>query len=88
MCGIDDYISANKTMGNYVSIICACRTKLLCNYAAFGTQAEADALSYRITFRKKGFVPRDLTVIRVIEELSMEDDCEDYIKKAFVNWLR
>ena len=83
MCGIDDYISANKTMGNYVSIICACRTKLLCNYTAFGTQAEADALSYRITFRKKGFVPRDLTVIRVVEELSMEDDCEDYIIESF-----
>ena len=83
MCGIDDYISANKTMGNYVSIICTCRTKLLCNYAAFGTQAEADALSFRITFRKKGFVPRDLSVIQVAEELFMENECEDYIIESF-----
>jgi len=65
LCGIDDYIAANKTMGNYVSIICACRTKLLGNYAAFETQEAADALSYRINFRKKGFVARDLSVIRV-----------------------
>ena len=82
-CGIDDYISANKTMGNYVSFICTCRTKLICNYAAFRTQGEADELSYRITFRKKGFVKRDLSVMQVAGLLTMEDDCEDYIIESF-----
>ena len=82
MCGIDDYISANKTMGNYVSFICTCRTKLICNYAAFETQAEADELSYRITFRKRGFVKRDLSVIQVAGVLSMEDECDDYITES------
>ena len=83
VCGIDDYISANKTMGNYVSFICACRTKLICNYAAFETQAKADQFSYRITFRKKGFVKRDLTVIQVARALSIEDECDDYIIESF-----
>ena len=83
LCGIDDYIAANKTMGNYVSIICACRTKLLCNYAAFETQELADSLSYRITFRREGFVSRSLTVISVVEELSTDDNCDEYVIESF-----
>ena len=83
LCGIDDYITANKTMGNYVSIICACRTKLLCNYAAFETQEAADSLSYRITFRKEGFVSRKLTVISVVEGLSTDSNCDEYIIESF-----
>ena len=82
-CGIDDYISANKTMGNYVSFICICRTKLICNYAAFRTQQEADQHTFRITFKKKGFVKRELTVIQVAEALSLEDECDDYILESF-----
>ena len=82
LCGIDDFIAANKTMGNYVSIICACRTKLLCNYAAFRTQEEADSLSYRITFRKEGFVTRELKVISVVEKLSSSDSCDEYVLES------